>query len=371
VLAVRSSKEFMLSTIKDDILKIGRPVLIAIDKASVGNTAEKLAASFGCGIYKPEKNMLVEDKASLTSGKQFSNDHERDALASALTAYNACSTLFSKIDTMMHSRNMSSYSDEVKSMIIEKKAKNIIEAIDMILDIDVHEEKDEKKKENVDWEAIARGLRQKLKEETKRYEIIKIYADKLEEKSKTLEKQKEQMLSDEKEKNMDARKEIMKDKDMKSKDILIKQMQFELNKQRDIKMAYERKTGREEEAKDLEDDGYTPVVPVNDFDADEITKANLEYGLNDQIVWFKSTKPSKMAARAIIALSPKIIIADFNGEIRGMLEKSGITIVENVEVKMGDFYAAVSENVIKTAIKNSERKSFMDWLNGYKNRLIS
>lgn len=371
VLTVNSDREFTFPDIKDQILKIGKPILLAIDKASVGTSAERLASSFGCKIYKPEKDMLVEDKEDITSDKRYNNDHERDALAAALAAYRSYERLFSKIDTILISRDLGSFSDDVKCMVLEKRAKNIDEAMDKVLDIEQIEETIEKEPEKkIDWEGIAKALRRKVKESKRHYDILKIYTEKLEKKLETLERQKQKMLEEEREKNMEARKEIMKEKDIKSKDILIKQLQFELNKQRDMKMAYERKVSREEEAKQFEEDGCIPVIPVEDFDADMITEANIEFGINDQVVWFKNIKPSKRAARAIMALNPRLIIGEFNDEIREMLENAHLKIIEDVDVEMGNFYAAVSEREIKNALKDTERNTFVDWLSGYKKRFI-
>ena len=372
VLKVKSDKELTFPTIKEEVIKLGRPVLLAIDKSSIGSSAERLASSFGCKIWKPESDMLVEDKDDITTEKDTSNDHERDALASALGAYNEYEVLFRKIDSILTTRDLLSFSDDVKAMIIEKRASNINEAIDRILDVEEQEEIQKQEPERkIDWEGLAKGLRRKVKEEKRRYDILKIYTEKLEEKLKTLEKQKKQFMDEEREKNMEARIEVMKEKEIKAKDILIKQLQFELNKQRDMKMAYERKVGREDEVKLLEEEGCVPVIPVDDFDADEITNANLEYGITDQVVWFKNIKPSKRAARALIASSPRIVIGDFNSEIREMLENADIIIVTDIEVRMTNYYAAVSEDDLEFALKDTERTNFLDWLVDYKNRFIS
>lgn len=372
VVKVNSDRELTFPMIKEEVLKIGRPVLIAIDKASVGSSAERLASSFGCKIWKPENDILVEDKQEITSEKNVSNDHERDALASALFAFNQYDNLFRKIDSILITRGLNSFGDDVKAMLLENKAKNINDAIDKILDIDEQEEIQKKEPERkLDWEGLAKGLRRKLKDSDKRYDILKIYTEKLEDKLKLLEKQKKQYMDEEKEKNMEARKEVMKEKEIKSKDILIKQLQFELNKQRSMKLAYERKVGREDEVKLLEEEGCVPVIPVEEFDADLITEANLEYGLTDQVVWFKSIKPSKRAARALIAFGPRIVIGDFNSEIREMLENAEMIIIPELEVKMSSYYAAVNEDDLEFALKDNEKTNFLDWLVDYKNRFIS
>ncbi|MBR9682765.1 MAG: DUF460 domain-containing protein [Candidatus Aenigmarchaeota archaeon] len=372
ILKLKSDRELTFPTIKEEVIKLGRPVLLAIDKASTGTSAEKLASSLGCNIWKPESDMLVDDKDDITSEKNVSNDHERDALASALVVYNQYEILFRKIDSILNTRDLLSFSDDVKAMIIEKKVSSIDEAIDKILDVEVQEELQKKEPDRkIDWEGLAKGLRRKVKENQRRYDILKIYTEKLEEKLKLLEKQKKTYMDEEREKNMEARTEVMKVKEIKAKDILIKQLQFELNKQRNIKMAYERKVGREDEVKLLEEEGCVPVIPVNNFDADEITNANLEYGLTDQVVWFKDIKPSKRAARALIACGPRIVIADFNNEIREMLENADIIIVTDIDVKMTDYYAAVSEDDLEFALKDNERVNFLDWLVDYKNKFIS
>jgi len=78
-----------------------------------------------------------------------------------------------------------------------------------------------------------------------------------------------------------------------------------------------------------------------------------------------------MIARALIACGPRLVIADFNSEIKEMLENADIIIVADIDVKMASYYAAVSEDDLEFALKDTERANFLDWLVDYKNRFIS
>lgn len=88
VLAVKSKKGWSYSEVTEFILSHGKPVVIATDKRLPPEYISKMRASFNCILYCPKEDIPVEKKKALTSGKGVSNDHERDALASAIDAYN-------------------------------------------------------------------------------------------------------------------------------------------------------------------------------------------------------------------------------------------------------------------------------------------
>ena len=89
VLDVFSKRNAKKSEVIKEILKYGRPLIIATDKSSIPKSVEQIASQFGSRIYFPPHEMKISEKETLT--KQFSskikNDHERDALAAALKAW--------------------------------------------------------------------------------------------------------------------------------------------------------------------------------------------------------------------------------------------------------------------------------------------
>ncbi|HKM42242.1 MAG TPA: DUF460 domain-containing protein [Methanocorpusculum sp.] len=80
---------------------IGKPVLIATDKADIPSVIEKIRRAFSAVAWKPAKDMLIKDKHELTEGHDFSNDHERDALSAAVSAYRSYANKFDSVRKRM------------------------------------------------------------------------------------------------------------------------------------------------------------------------------------------------------------------------------------------------------------------------------
>ncbi len=127
LIAVKSKKEFSKADVVDFITQYGKPVLISTDKSKTPFLVEKISALFGCELFKPEQDISVKEKNGLAKDIEVSNRHEKDALAAAKAAYKSKATQFSKINA-----NVSVSQDAVKQMILEKRAKNIKEALEKL-----------------------------------------------------------------------------------------------------------------------------------------------------------------------------------------------------------------------------------------------
>jgi predicted RNase H-like nuclease (RuvC/YqgF family) len=80
---LESGKNFPPREIIQRIVKVGKPVIVASDKAKTPSKVEKIASSVGAEIYEPENDLSSERKKELGKG---ANSHELDAVASAVNA---------------------------------------------------------------------------------------------------------------------------------------------------------------------------------------------------------------------------------------------------------------------------------------------
>lgn len=88
LLGVRSKKNWSSGEVVDYILSLGQPLIIATDKSNAPDMVSKLKASFNSILYTPKTDISVDKKKNLVSEYKFLNDHERDAAAAALDAFN-------------------------------------------------------------------------------------------------------------------------------------------------------------------------------------------------------------------------------------------------------------------------------------------
>lgn len=89
VLDVWSSRTADQADVIEWIIERGRPVLIAADVQPMPETVEKFRRSFDAAGWAPEADLPVDEKQHRTREVGYDNDHQRDALAAALYAFDA------------------------------------------------------------------------------------------------------------------------------------------------------------------------------------------------------------------------------------------------------------------------------------------
>lgn len=91
ILDIESGKGLSVNDIIFEINQHGKLVLLACDRYPVPKTVQKIGATFRCKIFCPER-LSVMEKKGLVKGYKTRNNHEKDALAAALKAYNTYSS---------------------------------------------------------------------------------------------------------------------------------------------------------------------------------------------------------------------------------------------------------------------------------------
>ncbi|MGM0592476.1 MAG: DUF460 domain-containing protein, partial [Halobacteriota archaeon] len=79
------------------LIERGRPIIVAADVTPMPETVERFRRSFDAAPWTPERDLPVDEKLHRTRGVDYDNDHERDALAAALYAYDAHEDQFERI----------------------------------------------------------------------------------------------------------------------------------------------------------------------------------------------------------------------------------------------------------------------------------
>jgi hypothetical protein len=79
------------------IIERGRPLLVAADVQPMPETVEKFRRSFEAAGWAPDADLPVDEKLHRTRNADYANDHERDALAAALFAFDAHEDQFARI----------------------------------------------------------------------------------------------------------------------------------------------------------------------------------------------------------------------------------------------------------------------------------
>lgn len=129
-LTISSLRHMSLHEILSAITEKGQPIIVATDKKIVPQLVQNAAVQVGAVVHSPKEDMLQTEKKELTDSYAVGNDHERDALASALHAYNAYKPLFQKVDKLLGDKIQ--YADEVKDCIVKNPGINIRLALELV-----------------------------------------------------------------------------------------------------------------------------------------------------------------------------------------------------------------------------------------------
>ncbi|WP_227353237.1 DUF460 domain-containing protein [Haladaptatus salinisoli] len=79
------------------IIERGRPVVVAADVTPMPETVEKIRRSFDAAAWTPERDLPVDEKQHRTRNENYDDDHQRDAMAAALFAFDGHEDQFRRI----------------------------------------------------------------------------------------------------------------------------------------------------------------------------------------------------------------------------------------------------------------------------------
>ena len=188
LLHLNSSKQLDLNLLISEIINFGKVVSVGTDKAKVPSLVEAFATKLGAKIVNPQEDLKVDEKRKMTSNFDFNDEHQGDALASALFAYKETKALLNKIDLFVNENKKQNISMRIKELVIIKKI-SIKNAVSII------EDKNEEEK-IIEKVIVERKLNEgdflKLYNKLKKYEaeikLVKIHNSKLKNEITHLEK---------------------------------------------------------------------------------------------------------------------------------------------------------------------------------------
>lgn len=134
-----SSKQLDLKLLISETVKLGKVVLVGTDKEKIPHLVEAFAAKFGARIESPKEDLKVDEKRKVVSDFNFDDDHQADALASALFAHRAEKALLDKIEFFVEENKKHHIKNKIKELVITKQI-SIKNAVSII------EKKDEESK---------------------------------------------------------------------------------------------------------------------------------------------------------------------------------------------------------------------------------
>ncbi len=118
VLEVYSSRTLDFNSLLERVTRLGTPIIVGCDKSNPPSVAERLASKTGAKLFTPKQDLTVGEKKSLVS-VSVGNDHELDALASAVNAYNHYKDLLVRVEKAARDA-LPELEDELKKVVVRE-----------------------------------------------------------------------------------------------------------------------------------------------------------------------------------------------------------------------------------------------------------
>ena len=110
-----SSRAMSSSDVIEWIAARGRPLVVATDVFPTPGSVEKVKRAFNAVLYSPGGDIPAEEKIALGKEFGYKNDHERDALAAAISAFKKYRNKFLLVEKKVPSEIDP---DEVKALVV-------------------------------------------------------------------------------------------------------------------------------------------------------------------------------------------------------------------------------------------------------------
>jgi len=318
VLDVLSTRTADTAAVIEWIVERGRPVVVAADVTPMPNTVEKIRRSFDAAGWIPGSDLPIDEKQHRTREAGYENDHERDALAAALFAFDDHEDQFERIARKTPPR-LDRGAVTARVVAGEESVESVVE--DLTADADGGG--DDEEEEHVERELSAEEKRIKTLE--RQVERLQGHVDELEsavaEKDERIEELEGELEESRREERRDARerrtvsrlerRNDALERDVEAREERIEALEGKLARLKELwKLDHSNFADVEEKRK-----GLVPVKPVDEFTKAAIEAAHESYGLaTDDVVYLRNAAGAgRSTAQKLAAFEPRVVLVGDGG----------------------------------------------------------
>ncbi len=318
LISVKSKKDWSLAEVLEFINSNGKPVMIATDKKNPPEFVNKIRASFNAILYSPKEDLSLEKKRELTSKFRFLNDHERDALASAIDALKNYESKFRNIEKRVP---MGFDVERAKAEILKGTA------LRDLFEVQTTEKSEKRVEQETNYSELLEKKDKKIRDLIEENEILKRQISEL---KTEIEKLRMRIVAISEEEREKVRKEIYV-RNLEAKIVELNQ----IIKKKDEEIAeLKEKVEILKKMKFLELSGWREVKVIKKFTKEEIEKASI--GEGDIVYIVDASGGSKSYAEVLCEKKIKAVI--LSGEMshlaKEVFDNHGIPRIKREEVEM-------------------------------------
>ncbi|MFB6118864.1 DUF460 domain-containing protein [Halosegnis sp.] len=331
-LDVYSTRTDDTAAVTEWIIERGRPLLVAADVEPMPETVEQFRRSFDAAGWVPPTDLPVDEKKHRTRETTYDNDHERDALAAALSAFDAHADQFERI-----ARKIPPQFDrgEVTAAVLREE-----ESVETVLDrmvVDDGDDEEETEPQARELTAEEKEIR-RLRERVDRLEShVSDLEATVEEKDAEIEEYEAELSAARREERREARERREVTRLRRENE----RLEAELADQREETEAVEAKLAELKRLWKLDHSNFAdvaggetdlvPVKPVEQFTTNAIEAADEAFGLaeGDVVLLRDASGAGRSSAERLAAVEPRVILKD------GTLPEQAREVLHEHEVPYG------------------------------------
>ena len=360
VLDVLSTRTADTAAVIEWIVERGRPLLVAADVTPMPGTVEKIRRSFDAAGWTPDRDLPVDVKKHRTREVGYDNDHERDAIAAALGAYDAHVDQFERVAAKVPPRQELG---TVLSRVIADE-----ESVEAVLeDLQDDDADDEEEHEHVERELTAEERR--IKQLDGQVERLQDHVETLEETIEAKDDRIDELEDELSNARREERREARERREVTRLERENDRLERELESERETVEELEGKLDRLKALWKLDHSnfadiaekkaGLVPVKVIEQFTTDDIEAAHERFGLaeDDVILLRDASGAGRSTAERLAEIDPKVVLR--NGQLSGMADR--VLFEREVPVAPADLVTVQEVDELAVARESEIEDAIADW----------
>ncbi|CCQ37048.1 DUF460 domain protein [Natronomonas moolapensis 8.8.11] len=360
VLDVWSSRTVDTADVIEWIIEHGRPIVVAADVEPMPETVEKIRRSFDAADWIPDSDLSVDRKLHRTREEHYNNDHERDAMAAALFAYDDHADQFERIAEKVPPQFDRG---EVIAAVVSGD-----ESVESALEGMRDEDGDEPEESTHDPRELTDDEKE-IKRLKDRVQRLETHVEELEATVSQKDERIEELESELSEARREERRDARERREVTRLERETERLKRELSEAESANERLEDKLERLKELWKLDHSnfadvaerkrGLVPVKPIEQFTKDAIRRADEAYGVApDDVVYLRDASGAgRETAERLAAYDPRVVLRD-----GGLSEQADEVLFEH-EVPVGSASEVAIQEVDELAVaRESEVEAVIeDW----------
>lgn len=320
-----SGRTISSSEVIEWIAARGRPLVVATDVYPTPGAVEKVKRAFNAVLYSPGADIPACEKVSLGREFGYRNDHERDALAAALSAYKSYKNKFLQVERKVP---VDIDPDEVKALVV--RGYSIENAIAELTEPKARDYRLPPAPEPEEASPQDAALRSQIQQLTEQVKTLRTYLDEMKAELSEREAAMRSMSARLERLRDKASREIKRDHEIRIRDKEIERLRSLLRAERKQIKRLKKALSRRKRAEGIEAlEGLRQIKRLEAFSRDAVASA-LEQGVSrgDLILLRDASGGGRSSAELLIERGVEAVIAesDMAQPVREILLEAGIPV---------------------------------------------